>query len=300
MRELTGFSSNQANMAISFDDAKLVLGLGAPRTGTKWMSEYFTSHPEILMSPIRVLHYFDVRHDADARKQYDSQFKQRLQTLEEKSAQKKGPPPGRLEEMRDRVRMISDPGAYLDFFRKRWTGEKAFVDITPAYWGLPPAGYEEMLRSHKNVGFLFVMRNPIDRFWSGLRLRQMREPGADAFREFEDRTRTVHNDAPGRQNYRGTITNLESVVPISAIKYFFFEELFNMKAIGELCAFMGAGSFPAPVEKAVNQADPLPLNSEQRAKAFAALESDYRFVSEKFNGKLPPSWLHDIERFSAA
>lgn len=285
-------------MANSFEDAKLVLGLGAPRTGTKWMSNYFTSHPEILMSPIRVLHYFDARHNPKSAEQYNTQFQERFA----KAAANAGPKRAQhVDQLRDRVAMITDEGAYLDFFRKRWTGEKAFADITPAYWLLGPDAYKDMLKTHPNVKFLFVMRNPIDRYWSGLRLKQMRDPTVDAMEKFDRRALSGpreprENDE--RQDYRATITNLESAVPAGAIKYFFFERLFNMQAIEELCDFLGVKVHPAPVETAVNQSDPMPLDAGRRRGGFKAFESDYRFISEKFNGDLPESWLDDISRFS--
>jgi len=37
------------------------LGIGAQKSGTSWLSNYFKSHPEILMSPIKEMTFFGNR-----------------------------------------------------------------------------------------------------------------------------------------------------------------------------------------------------------------------------------------------
>src|SRR3954453_9519065 len=38
------------------------LGIGAPRTGTTWLHSNLRRHPEIWMTPVKEVHYFDKRH----------------------------------------------------------------------------------------------------------------------------------------------------------------------------------------------------------------------------------------------
>src|SRR4051812_26100226 len=99
----------------AFEDTILAIGIGAPRTGTRWMSNYFENHPQILMSPIRVLHYFDARHDPEAAAEYNQHFRQRLDGLLKRNADE-----NKVAVMRDRVAMIDDESGYLRYFRNRW------------------------------------------------------------------------------------------------------------------------------------------------------------------------------------
>lgn len=288
-------------MTRSFEDTTLLIGLGAARTGTLWLSNYFSSHPEILMSPIRVLHYFDAHYDPRRYGRYDRQFEARLRQKAEKRAHKKPSEADvaaleSFETLRDRVRMITEEGAYIDYFHKRWQGETVFADITPSYCFLEPAAFAGMAKTHGRVRFLFVMRNPIDRFWSGLRLRRTNDPQVDVYQVIDKwlRPRKPMQD----RDYKTTMVNLDSVVPAEAVKYIFFENLFDMESIAGLCQFAGVSTSPAKVDAAMNQSESMPLDAERRRLAYRRFEPTYRYLFERYDGRLPQSWLDDMERFS--
>jgi Sulfotransferase family len=277
----------------SFDDTTLLIGLGPPRTGSRWLSNYFTGHSEILMSPVRVLHYFDPTD------RYNIDFENTLRSAEGKLAARVGaipdPPPPAIAALRDRVRMNSDPHAYLDFFRKRWSGEKAFADVTPSYYIAGRDAYARMRDCHPRVRFLLVLRNPIDRLWSELRMARPNDPGYDPIKRLDG---LLASTGPAwRLNYATTLTDLDAVIPSGDVKVCFFEHLFDMNAIAELCAFCGVGAEPADIGSAMNQGEEVQLDAERRGRFFAKLEPVYRFVHERYDGRLPVSWLADKERF---
>jgi len=41
--------------------ADFFVGIGAAKSGTSWVAEYLREHPDVAMSPIKELHYFDAR-----------------------------------------------------------------------------------------------------------------------------------------------------------------------------------------------------------------------------------------------
>jgi len=51
------------------DDAKLptFLGIGAPRAGTTWLHANLKKHPEIWLTPVKEIHYFDSLQRGNAR-----------------------------------------------------------------------------------------------------------------------------------------------------------------------------------------------------------------------------------------
>src|SRR5262249_18436962 len=105
--------------ASDFDSAKLVVGLGAARTGTAWMSAYFSKHPDVLMSPLRVLHYFDVRYQPEEYGFHEERFAGRLHSRTPKAS---GANDTELDALRDRVEMLHQADGFLHYFRKRWSG----------------------------------------------------------------------------------------------------------------------------------------------------------------------------------
>jgi hypothetical protein len=38
---------------------KFMVGVGAQKAGTTWLFDYLGRHPDVAMSPIKELHYFD-------------------------------------------------------------------------------------------------------------------------------------------------------------------------------------------------------------------------------------------------
>src|SRR4029077_13468748 len=76
-----------------------------------------------------------------------------------------------LQYLIDRVRMNFDPSCYLEYFDRLAThGRPVVGEITPSYCLLPDQGFVEMRKSIERGGadprIVFVMRDPVQRFWS--------------------------------------------------------------------------------------------------------------------------------------
>gem|GEM_PF-5275719 len=191
--------------------------------------------------------------------------------------------------------MNHEPGAFLDYYRKRWSGEKVFADVTPSYYVEERDMFARMRDAHSTVRFLLVMRNPIDRLWSGLRLTRMGNPQFDPPAWLDQLLRA--SVPPWRRNYVTALSDLDTVVPKDHLKVCFFEDMFDMTAIADLCAFLGVETQPANVGSVTNQSEGAGLDAERRGRLYAKLEPVYRFIHERYNGRLPDSWLEDMDRF---
>jgi hypothetical protein len=152
-----------------------------------------------------------------------------------------------------------------------------------------------MRDAHTKVRFFFVMRNPIDRFWSGMRLAQMHDPAVDPIARLD--TLLAGRAPPWRRNYVTTLTDLDAVVPADQVKVSFFEELFDITTITTLCNFLGVEAWEADVASPMNQSEGAPLDEERRGRLYAKFEPIYCFVHERY-GRLPDSWAADMERFA--
>lgn len=278
----------------SFNDATLLIGLGPQRTGSRWISNYFYDHPNTLMSPIRVLHFFD------RNPKWNRYYVERLAEAEAKAGPTKdgGPPragPG-LEMLRERVRMNTNEGAYLEFFRKRWSGQPVFCDITPAYYALAAEDYARMRDHHRRVKFFLVLRNPVDRFWSEIRMNRTYDPQFDVFGRLDfllERQKPIWK--PG---YVEAIERLDAVVSAQNAKIIFFEELFTSSVLDDFCQFLGIPPSPAVLGPPMNESEPHPLEDRRRAKLFKRLEGEYRSIFSRYDGHIPANWRNDLERFA--
>ncbi|MGI9170354.1 MAG: sulfotransferase family protein [Caulobacteraceae bacterium] len=290
-------------MISSFNDATLLIGLGAPRTGTTWMSNYFATHPDVLMSPIPSLRYFDERYAQRRSGQRSANFEARLAELERRRAKAKPgaadfQPGGVWQALRDRMDMYDDDSAYIEYFRKRWTGEAVFCEISPNYSVLSSDIFKIMAKTHPRVRFIFAMRNPIDRFWSGLKLKNARAPAVDIYRDFDEKWAKTPG---GSQGYVETIRNLEKAVDPAAVDYVFFEDLFHTapeRTVADLCAFLGVSAMAGNTGVPVNQTETWPLDPERRRIIFGKFARVFKSVHDWREGAIPRSWLDDMERFT--
>ena len=281
----------KARAMANFEDAALLLHIGAPRTGSKWTTQFCSDHPEILMSPIKNLHYFD---DADGI--YHEQFAERFRRLKkryDRGASANPPPIYSL--LFDRLKMRADPDAYLDYFRRRWRGERILCDVTPSYHWQDEKAYRRMQAAHSQVKFLLILRNPVDRLWSTVKLAKSRNPDRDVETILVER---LANRAPPQwARYRHALEMLDKTVPSGDVHIDFFERYFSTNAVERLCEFLHIDMESALLGPPVNQGAPVDLSATNRARLFEALKSEYDICYERFGAELPSNWTADMGRF---
>ena len=147
----------------------MLVGIGAQKTGTTWLHNYLSGHPEVWISPIKELHVFDHRH-LYSPNTLRSTLLNRSARLAKDIVQKNGANSAEAYELLItsalRAQMIDQIDKYIEYFSDRVADEPVFGEITPAYSLLPKAGFREILSLHPNVKFVFIMRDPIKRAWS--------------------------------------------------------------------------------------------------------------------------------------
>lgn len=153
------------------------IGIGMERAGTSWLFTQLAFHPDIWVPSLKELHFFDVI-DPKAKyltHRYSYHLKSRIK-------QKFAP----FLDMRHRPEFKKNPywkGFLWDYhyftgqfnvdwykrlFHSKFTGGKICGEITPAYSNLTPETIEIILDMNPDVKFLLVVRNPVDRLWSGV------------------------------------------------------------------------------------------------------------------------------------
>lgn len=159
------------------------LGIGAQKAGTTWLHRMLSQHPDLWLPPIKEIHYFDRAHSKNhlsANGQASNLTRARSEAVARAKywvTQSKLAP----EKMSERLRCLDIVGAslltdewYASIFefapRQAICGE-----ITPEYALVNDAAIAHMLRLKPELKFVFIMRDPVDRCWSALRMEDRRQ-----------------------------------------------------------------------------------------------------------------------------
>lgn len=280
-------------------EGKLFLvGLGAQKAGSTWMARYLATHPQVYVPRLKELHYFDAvympRLCGHVPGRLIRMAKGVAGDVISESGRMSRKKFDRLTAIIDRLQMTFDRKYnYMRFFEDRVTTEDVFCDITPAYSVLEVDGYEAILKTHPNVRFVFIMRDPVDRFWSAVRMGIRKIEGYEPYErvpEFLEMEEHV-----SRTDYKRTILALEKVVAADQIKYFFYENLFTPNAIDELTSFIGIKPWPANFDTIVNPGERLPMRPEHSQAAFQKFAHVYEFVFKRFGREVPAKWRKTVE-----
>lgn len=269
----------------------LLVGVGAQKAGTSWLYEYLGRHPEVAMSPIKELHYFDQRFRPDLCGQWTKEFDRQASAAIAALAGGKSGSISHLQFLIDRVRMNVDPSAYLEFFDRLAThGRPVMGEVTPSYSLLPESGFAELRSMVGRAGaeprVVFVLRDPAERFWSQCRFESSINRPAESIYEqalgdpqFLERTR-----------YDVTITRLRSVFREEELLVLFYEDLFVKSAIDRLCRFLGISYAPADSSQRINASAEKSLDANRRRRLRELFAPVYDFVEREFGAELPAAW----------
>lgn len=276
----------------------LMFGVGAAKSGTSWLYDYLAGHPDCHLRSIKELHFFDTR-DMGNRDWYLRDFARKADRLERRIAGGKDKTPTKeivhLAELRLYARVLDrgDTSGYLAFLTEGRDEERVVGDITPGYGLLSEDTLREMAALHDDVRFVYVMRDPVERLWSHVRMIAGRHARGDlrtqAARILDD---VLAGDAPqiaDRGDYAGTITRLMAAVAPEKRFICTSEELFDKNGLARLCAFLGIEALGGQTERRVHGGVEIAMTDTQRKRAAAWLRPQYDYVAANM-GALPPAW----------
>lgn len=149
--------------------------IGAQKAGTTWLYDKIRHHPGVWMPPYKEIHYFDAVHGPE-------KHILRLQTKNRLSEIQKG-----TKECRKKIKIYGRP--YIDailnvadlndewyqrIFAHKDARNRCAGDVTPAYAVLPSAGVEHMRRLCPDARLIHLVRDPVSRALSNLRMAAQR------------------------------------------------------------------------------------------------------------------------------
>jgi hypothetical protein len=269
----------------------ILFGVGATKAGTSWLWDWLRGHPQAHVSGIKELHWFDAvaagRLDASARDL-------RRQIAE---AEGRGAAPARLADLRAWLAVVErgDQAGYVDYLTQGAGDARLVADVTPAYALLPEGTLRHMGALTPDVRFLYVLRDPVDRLWSHVRMiarRRTREGDVTPERCRRILMRTLRGEEPEiavRSDYAGALARLTAAVAPARLMLQVFEEMFAQGAMDRIAAFLGLAPHPAQVAVRVHAGVDMAMPAPARARARDWLAPQYDHAARVL-GRIPPSW----------
>ena len=206
------------------------LGIGAPRAGTTWLHANLKKHPEIWLTPVKEIHYFDsIQRGALRGPFYRRHLRKRAGRYLSRETYRDRWREGRLfSELAWDIRFFVPPRTHRWYRRIFRPGPGQIAgEITPAYSILKPELVEQVREVNPDLRIIYLLRDPVERSWSsaisGLARRRGRSPekitDKQLLRHFQRQAHVLRTD------YLRTYENWERVFGRDQIFVGFLDEI---------------------------------------------------------------------------
>lgn len=274
--------------------------VGATKSGTSWLYDHLAGHPECHLRSVKELHFFDPPESGLGRMQARSNAAE----ISRLTGLLPGADAGRAAHLRRRIADMQAwngvlAGGDLDGYRGYLTeglgARRLVADVTPSYALLPVAGLQRLLSVAADVRVLYLMRDPVARLWSHVRMLAKREatPGQDLSALATARMeRAIAGDDlhfGGRGDYRACLQRLRAAIPVARLMVMFTEEMMTARGLARLWVWLGLRPGPVDFANRVHEGVALPLSPAHRDAARSALRDQYDYVASAFP-TLPSAW----------
>ena len=291
-------------------------GIGAAKSGTSWLHDYYAGHPECHIRSLKELFWFG--RTPGANDQHARDFRAHLMRAVQMPVVNGESPARKIARATDHARRaraliewfdyLDRPGAtdsdylaYVTLRMDRKPGARMAADITPKYAFLDEAGFERMARLATTPRFVFLMRDPVERLWSHCRMlskvaerRRNRIIAPEVFaRAFLKNDAKGSGEAAAYGDYSGTLTRLRRAVGLDAVHIGFYESVTEEASVKALNRFLGLTHVPPEAGRRVNAGREGELDEAMRAALGRKLAPQYEFVAGLPGLTLPALWLQN-------
>jgi hypothetical protein len=272
-----------------------LIGLGAQKSGSTWLWNYLRGHPQCTATALKELHLItsNPRHLE----------KQASLIEQEIAAANREKDMTFLIEKRDiiqRAQMIKkktifSADGFLELVTRPAVGKfRISAELSPSNGNMSGKRMRELASHHSGPKFVLVLRDPVDRLWSQIRMAASQKSANTAgFLIMAEKMAADFLqgslDLPVRHNYRTILRRAENNIPRERIFYAFYEDFFEQKNIDAFCYFLAVDPMSARLAEPVFPGHPLDLRQELARKMRDALIGQYT-AAEKSMGRLPPNW----------
>ncbi|SMY07781.1 sulfotransferase [Flavimaricola marinus] len=272
--------------------------IGAQKSGTSWLHDYFLGHPGIHVTAWKEADYWNtVRPPFDVNTRLPGALAE-----QEKVPRLLRPllPPlikrrhANQRAVRD-VARGADTGAhtgYADLLFEHYKGQPALGEVNPQYARLGAETFAEMAAMASNVRFVLIMRDPVSRVLS--RLRQTAErAGRDPVQMLTEAvTEGAESDLVLRSRYDLVLDALNQAVAPEQVACFFYETLFQQSELDRLTDFLGAASRKGWTGRKVfaSKGASFDVPPQVDRDLMALLAPTYAAIRARFGDRVPAKW----------
>ncbi|MEX0876077.1 MAG: sulfotransferase [Phycisphaerales bacterium] len=273
--------------------------IGAQKAATTWLYDALSRVPGVFLPRIKELHYFSELYAPDARR-----FGPRHRTEQIKHvrayhlARNSETAYGRmvLEQMAHvETGPISD-----DWYRGIFSfahDNEVCGEICPCYMSLPPRGIRHALSINPLMRILLIVRDPIDRAWSHMRMH-VKGGHLDADLGKVIRGETSLGPYLLYTDYANAIRRWQSMAGEGRFKVILYDQIGEdpHAVLDEILDYIGmsGASTKADLSRSVFSGDPLDMPIELRAMLLGHLKSQYDYLNRLFPQQVERWRLHHI------
>lgn len=293
-------------------DPTIVYGLGAAKAGTTWLYRYLHDHPDCALPAVKEAHYwdtFDAGHCATQAKAFRVRLRELRDIKEDAQEADRGWQVANMD------RRINDMKTLLKVLEGDRTGDLAYAawlvdrglvklvaDITPNYATLPESTLARMAKVAPTTKFVFLMRDPLDRLWSHVRMQARRQ--RQSHEQYAQKSNNIlhrminqghETHILERGDYPAIIARLRRAVPAARLKIIFTEDMMGQDGLSPLCDFLGISDVKPTSTNRVHEGPAVVMLDKLRPKAQKLLSEQYSWVAENV-GPLPQRWQDNQAR----
>jgi len=296
-------------------DPTLLYCVGATKAGTSALYRYLHDHDACKLPPVKEAHYWDT-FDADLRDKQVVAYTRRLAEL--RDARVVAEVAGQGWKVKNMTRRIKSMTTLIDVLKGDRTDDLPYAawlldgaddaalvaDMTPNYALVDDATLQRMADLSATTKFVYLMRDPIERLWSHVRMqaRRFRQDDEVYAKKANNILWRVVNAGQEthlaeRGDYAATVSKLRRVLPEGRLFVGFAETLFSVDGLKRLCAFLGITYQPFIAER-VHEGEAVQMREDLRAKVAAFLQEQYDWVAMNV-APLPDHWQQSLKRAQA-
>jgi hypothetical protein len=280
--------------------------VGATKAGTSWLYDFLAGHPGAHLRAIKELHYFDTLESGGFRRQivvqdrFAARIRGRISAVEGEALARATQ---KLQDVLDWQAVLAleseDTARYLAYLTGGQISQSLVADITPAYALLPHDRLHAMARLSPDVRFVYLMRDPVARLWSHVRMivrraGEVSERLAAACAAILDKALAGQEAGiTERGDYAAALTRLNAAVAPEKLLVMCMETMLTPAGLARLCQFLGLEAREADFDAPTHVSPALAMTLDQKHRAAAYLRPQYDFVARHYPD-LPANWRKNM------
>lgn len=261
------------------------LCIGAQKAGTSWLFAQLQSHPDIWMPPLKELQYFNHLYVPQHRSWTTWHIRQGVTRALQHHIGSNKPNFGYVRYLADLAsRDLFTDDWYRAAFDRPGADGKTVGDITPEYSTVPEAGIRHMRGLLGAVKIIYLIRAPLSRALSQLRMNVSRKGHQDLSEE-QWRKMADQWDITNRGDYRTYVPRWKAHFPPEDILFLPYGRIAADPAglMQEVEAFLGLSAHHYPrMSERVHEGKKLTVPENIVRRVEARLEGQDAFIASEF------------------